>query len=296
VNSKRVRLGLLALRAAISVGLVAFFAWRLDLAPLRAALERIDAAGLAAAVLVVAAPVAALSALRWMTVCRALGLPMGAGRSLELVYVGWFFNQFLPSAIGGDVVRALRTRGMGADWTRVVHSALLDRLLALAAMVLIVVGGWPLVSSLIVDSEVRLGIAALMGVVALGFVALLALPTGFSAAARAVLLSRFAPGAILASVLVHLATALAAWLIARALGLPVTLAAACVLMPLVLFVTMIPISIGGWGVREGAMIGAFAFAGVEPAAALAMSLLFGLVFIAAAAPGAVLWLRDPVRE
>jgi glycosyltransferase 2 family protein len=294
----------LALRAAISAGLIAFFALRLDFEPVRAAFARIDAGGLAAAVLVLAAPLAGLSALRWMVVCRALGLPMGARRSLELVYIGWFFNQLLPSAVGGDVVRALRTRALGVDWKRTVHCALLDRLLALAAMVVIVAAGWPLLAALVGDASHRQGIAIVTGAVALSFGLLVAadrfpLPraaTELAASARALLLGRFAAAAMLLSVLVHLTVALATWLIARALGVPVTLTAACVLMPLVLLVTMVPVSIGGWGVREGAMIAAFGYAGVEPPAAFVLSVLFGLGLVAASLPGALLWLRDPVRE
>jgi glycosyltransferase 2 family protein len=296
VPRKRAHPALLVLRAAVSAGLIVFFALRLDLEPLRAALARVDGVMLCAAFAVVVVPVAALSAVRWWLVCRALGLTMAARRSLELVYVGWFFNQFLPSAVGGDVVRALHTRALGADWARTVHSALLDRLLALEAMVVIGVAGWPLLSALIGDAAARGGIALLLGAVALGFALLLALRTGFSASARAVLLTRVAAPAIVVSVLVHLATALAAWLIARALGLSVSLGAACVLIPLVLFVTMLPISIGGWGVREGAMIAAFGYAGIEPAAAFTLSVLFGLSFVAASLPGALLWLRHPVRE
>lgn len=300
----------LALRAAVSAGLVAFFATHIDLGPIQAALARTDGGGLALAVLVVLVLVAAASALRWLAVCRALDLAMDIRRSLELVYIGWFFNQLLPSGVGGDVVRAVRTRALGIDWSRAVHCVLLDRLLALAAMVLIVAAGWQFIPSLHADAPARHGVLVLLGAVVFAFSLLLvadklplpasnrllAAVVGIAASTRAVLLTRFAAPALLASVVTHLVTALAAWLIARALGLQVTLAATCVLIPLVLFVMMLPISIGGWGVREGAMIAAFGYVGVEPASAFAMSVLFGLSFVAASLPGALLWLRDPVRE
>jgi hypothetical protein len=55
---------------------------------------------------------------------------------------------------------------------------------------------------------------------------------------------------------------------------------------------MVPISVAGWGIREGAMIVAFGFVGVPEADALVVSILFGLTLIAAGAPGGVLWLSE----
>jgi hypothetical protein len=56
---------------------------------------------------------------------------------------------------------------------------------------------------------------------------------------------------------------------------------------------MLPISVGGWGVREGAAIGLFGLVGVSSADALAWSILLGLAGIVAAIPGSLLWLiRD----
>jgi len=54
-------------------------------------------------------------------------------------------------------------------------------------------------------------------------------------------------------------------------------------------VSMIPISFGGWGVREGAMVVFFGLVGVPAADALAMSILFGLAALVAGLPGGVLW-------
>jgi len=63
-----------------------------------------------------------------------------------------------------------------------------------------------------------------------------------------------------------------------------------VLMPPVMLVTTLPISIAGWGVREGAMVAAFAMVGVQADDALALSFLFGVTSIIFALPGGVLWL------
>ena len=53
--------------------------------------------------------------------------------------------------------------------------------------------------------------------------------------------------------------------------------------------TVVPVSIAGWGVREGAMVVAFGFINVPAGAAFAVSVLFGLTLAAASLPGSLFW-------
>ncbi len=64
------------------------------------------------------------------------------------------------------------------------------------------------------------------------------------------------------------------------------------LIPLVMVASAIPISVAGWGVREGAMVAALGLVGVGEAQAFAISLLLGLMLIVAGLPGGLLWLRS----
>jgi hypothetical protein len=73
------------------------------------------------------------------------------------------------------------------------------------------------------------------------------------------------------------------------MDLEVSLLDCVLLVPPVILVTVVPISIAGWGVREGAMVVAFGFINVPPSAAFAMSVLFGLTLAAASLPGSLLW-------
>ena len=63
-------------------------------------------------------------------------------------------------------------------------------------------------------------------------------------------------------------------------------------MPLASLLMTVPISIAGWGVREGVMIIGFGFLGVTPESALAISLLYGLIMLVISLPGVVIWLLD----
>jgi uncharacterized membrane protein YbhN (UPF0104 family) len=51
----------------------------------------------------------------------------------------------------------------------------------------------------------------------------------------------------------------------------------------------IPISIAGWGVREGIMVMGFGYLGVPPEQALALSILYGLLLLVVAIPGVIIW-------
>ena len=94
----------------------------------------------------------------------------------------------------------------------------------------------------------------------------------------------------------HANLALATLVLARGLDIDVTWLDCLVLMPLVLLVTTVPVSIGGWGVREGAMVFAFGLIGVSEHSAFALSFLFGILVVAVSIPGGVIWLMSGERR
>jgi uncharacterized membrane protein YbhN (UPF0104 family) len=98
------------------------------------------------------------------------------------------------------------------------------------------------------------------------------------------------------SVLVHLLTALAAWCAAGAIGADVPLLYTIFLVPPVILVTVVPISIAGWGVREGAMVAAFGYAGLPPGDGLIVSLLFGAGYLVMGAVGGLIWVATSGRQ
>jgi uncharacterized membrane protein YbhN (UPF0104 family) len=83
------------------------------------------------------------------------------------------------------------------------------------------------------------------------------------------------------------------WMLGQSLGLPITLQQWFIVAPTVLLVSMLPISIGGWGVRESAMVVALHGFGISAGDALLPSVLFGLCAVAATLPGGILWVIIP---
>ena len=96
--------------------------------------------------------------------------------------------------------------------------------------------------------------------------------------------------AITWSLMGHINIALMVFLLGISIGLEITWFDCMVLMPPVLLVMTLPISIAGWGVREQAMVAAFALVNVPGEGALALSIMFGLLGLIIGLPGGIVWL------
>jgi hypothetical protein len=92
------------------------------------------------------------------------------------------------------------------------------------------------------------------------------------------------------SALIQLMIVLSVLLIAWSVGLSLAVVDGIAVVPPAILIAVIPITVNGWGLREGAMITAMGLAGVSPADALVVSVLFGVALLMAALPGAIAWL------
>ena len=92
------------------------------------------------------------------------------------------------------------------------------------------------------------------------------------------------------SIFGHINASLMVFILGTGLELHVTILDCIVLVPPILLILTIPISIGGWGVRESVMISGFALVGVTNEAALVLSVLFGLTTLLVSLPGGIVWL------
>lgn len=271
----------------------------------------VDPWGLALAVVLLGG-LSAAQALRWSRVIRAIGKVIGFKDAFLNVLIGFFFNQILPSSIGGDAVRIWRAYRLGLGAVAAVHSVMLDRLSALLALVIMAGLGLPVIFSLLGENPERWGVPVLVvgGLSAFSILFLFdRIPGRFmarwpmkaiaqlSADARRVMLRPVnAVPIIIISLGIHVGVALTVFIIAQAMGLTVGALDCMVLVPPVILFSMVPISIAGWGLREGAMVTAFAFVGVGYEEAFALSVLFGLVIMATGVPGGIIWLLSGSRR
>lgn len=287
------------LRIGFAIGLMVLLFSQLDGAQALRLLAEARPGWLVAALLALTVQTL-LSAWRWRLTARQLGLPIARGRAIREYYLAQIVNQSLPGGLLGDVGRAVRSRG-AAGLRAAAFAVVIERLLGQAAMLAILFVGVAVVT--MTPGGIELPpplprLVALMGIVAvLAALALWLLPglpgaTGARLAGLRAPLMRAVAGPVLPSqIMLSLGTASANLLAfdfcARATGTDLSLAAIAVIVPLILVAMVLPISVAGWGLREGAAAALFPLAGASAAAGLAASIAFGLIFLVSTLPGLV---------
>jgi uncharacterized protein (TIRG00374 family) len=292
------------LKIAISLALIAIVLRAFDVKGVISHFAKVDPATLLLTT-VIALSIALLHTLRWLAVIKANGTRLGFKTALQLVLIGHFFNQALPSSVGGDAVRIWCAYRAGLSFSAAANTVIIDRALTLFSLLLLTAAGLPWLFEIITDPAARWALSAVIfaGVAGFGvFLALRRLPQliarwrvvrallSLAALARKVMSrARYALPIILLSVLSFIGFAIIVFYIAHAMQLDITLRDCVLLVPPVILVTVVPVSIAGWGVREGAMVVAFGFINVPAGAAFAVSVVFGLTLAAASLPGSLLW-------
>jgi uncharacterized membrane protein YbhN (UPF0104 family) len=245
--------------------------------------------------------------LRWRRISAECGAPLGLGQAMRFNLIGTFFNQTLPSSIGGDAVRLWLVARGGAGWRAATYSIFVDRAIGLIALAIIIVASLPWSYNLIGDPHGRSALlfvdfAALAGGV--GFLVLGTLPWPWlkrwwgthhlhacAVIANRVIFSRKdGPAIAVLSILVHVLAVVIAWCVVQSITAPVVFGQIFQLVPPVMLITMLPISIAGWGVREASMALAFGYAGLLPNEGVNISLLYGAVTFLVGAFGGLVWI------
>jgi hypothetical protein len=245
-------------------------------------------------------------AARWQTLIRACGAELSLRQLFRYSMVALFFNQTLPSSVGGDAMRVWLV-GKETNWRIAAYSVFIDRVIGVVALAIIVTACLPWTLTLVQNPIGRAALLLIgLGCIAAGgvFVAL--------AWERLSILQRWAPTRHLAavarvaldilrsprplawtffnSIVIHFLTAASAWISAQAIGAEMPFLYALFLVLPVILISIVPVSVAGWGVREGAMAAAFGYAGLAPSDGLIVSLLYGLTYLAVGIVGGLVWI------
>jgi hypothetical protein len=195
----------------------------------------------------------------------------------------------------------------GAGWRAATYSIFIDRAIGLIALAVVIVASLPWSYRLIDDSHGRsallvvdfAALAAGAGFLVLGRLRWPWLKRWWgthhlhacSVIANRLIFSRQrGPKLAAISLLVHVLTVVAAWCVVRSIAAPVLFGQIFQLVPPVIMITMLPISIAGWGVREATMMVAFGYAGLAQTDGTVVSILFGAVFFIVGGVGGLVWI------
>jgi len=295
-----------AIKILVSAALLYLALRKVNFADLIARLDLTSAAWLALAVAITFLQIF-IGVLRWRIVSAECGAPLPLRQAMRYNVIGTFFNQTLPSSIGGDAVRLWLVARNGAGWRAATYSIFVDRAVGLIALAVIIVASLPWSAHLISDAYGRsalilIDFAALAG--GAGFLVLGILPWPFLKrwwathhihacaviANRVIFNRRNEPAIAILSFLVHFLAVVIAWCVVQSIAAPVGFDQTFLLIPPVMLITMLPISIAGWGVREATMGLAFGYAGLVTNEGVNISLLYGAVSFVVGAFGGLVWI------
>lgn len=290
-----------ALRFAGVAALLIMLFWFIDVGEAIAQLKQTDWRWLIPAFIVIQLQIV-LSAIRWKVTLGRLGQSITAKRAIGEYFLATVVNLSLPGGVGGDAARAYRNRQPEALSVS-VHGVLIERLAGQVALLLVSISGWLLWPLLMQGSLPAFALRTFVGTLLLVLLISVSLWV----------VVRYAPDKITRSVVDFGPALHAAWISDRqwivqgvlSLGIvctyllvflfssyavqaPLTVFATITIVPLVLLSMLIPLSIGGWGIREAAAAVLWPFVGLSSEAGIATSVVYALVSLFACLPGTLL--------
>jgi len=302
-----------AIQIALTVVLLVALARVLDPAKLRQLLQAANPVWLTVGFIILTAQ-QIISAERWRLVVVALSAPQ---------YRMWFYlfwqglsmlcSMVLPSIIGADLVRTYALSGRTPIGT-VVRIVLIDRALGLLALATLVIVSVLVLPGFFSAQPLLLLSVAIAVCGPATYLVLTRLVPRLRGTQRLVLaarelgldLKRTVEGkgstrVILISLSLHLLSVFAFLALGNAIGMPeVDFVHYLAIVSCALLVTIIPISIGGWGIRESALVIGFGLVSVEPERAFTLSATFGLLVMLSSAVVALLgiptFFQKPIED
>lgn len=243
---------------------------------------------------------------RWKIVLSQINIFASFKEVLKILWIGLFFNQVLPSTIGGDAFRGYYLYKKDNTIVDAVMSVMLDRMIGFISLVLIVIATLFFVLDIVNEPIARLGILTISigATLTLFFVLSLDFLTqnflhiklfkglySLAIQGRKLVLT-ISPGIKLVAtgILIHSLTLIVYMLLSIGMNLDVNLFEFVIILPILNLLMIVPISLAGWGLREGVMVIGLGYIGVSPENAFALSILYGILLFLTSLPGLLIWL------
>ncbi len=300
------------IKIAFSIALVVFFVSKVDIRSVEniiGTFSGVKALTMGATIFLLQT---CLGGVRLPRILKLYRHQLNAFSSIRICLIGNFFSQTMVSFVGGDAVRIWCLKKRIFISTKEATSViLLDRVIGFVALILLFVVVMPVLLNIITASTMRYGVIslALMSVIGvIVFFILGAVPLHFKEKKWVGLIldlcsnSRYLFSslrdsiiAFLLSVGIQVLNVCAIYGIFHIYGTDVTFLMCLVLATPAMLISMLPISIAGWGVRESAMVMGFSLLGVPADVILAVSITFGISVFLGGLPGMFLFLLERKR-
>jgi len=311
-------LAITLVKAIVSIGLLALLFSRVDVSRLWGVARNASLGWLAFALLLYLAMLLA-SALRWGVLLRAQHVRLPFSFLTQSFLVATFFNNFLPSNIGGDVIRIADSAKAAGSKTLATTVVLIDRGLGVLGLALIAATGATIMQRMAVG-PVGPGILwAGFGLGAIVATPALLMPEAVTKLLQPLrvfhrewvderiekltyALTRFkeTPAALAAcfagAVVVQAILVLFYVAIARSMNIPIGFAELAVIVPVSFIVQMVPLSVNGFGIREATFGFYFTRLGLPLESALLVSFVGAALIMLFSLSGGVAYLSRTARS
>ncbi len=295
----------LGLRALIGLSILVFLFLYFDFAEIAKHLRALERGPVIGACLVLALQYVLASG-RWWAILRRLETPIAGREALAMFGLGALANLVLVTSVAGLSVRAFLLVRLGVRASAAAASLVAERMAAMTGLIISVAIGSMFAFSLLAPHIARLETSWSMAVYGLG--GLMVAGAGILAIWRYDWAKRFVQQVrvifgsyattvflIVLSLLIVVAGFAAVAVLARGMDIVLNPIVLIAILPFVAFVSALPISIGGWGVREGSMVAGLGLMGVGAEEAVALSIAYGLagllMTLTLGAMASLLWMR-----
>jgi hypothetical protein len=247
-----------------------------------------------------------IAAYRWRLIMKLLDFHEKVSFYVQSYFRGSFFNQVLPGSIGGDAVRTIELVQKGYDKKDAIYGIFVDRIIGLVGLLVL-----NLIANNLFYGSFPSWLYQLLNLITLGGIAgflmlfvfeKFTFLTKFAFSNLFVRLSKrlnklYRNKALLIqhiaiTVVVHIFSILAIYALALSVEVDLNLQTLLIAIPPVFLLTIVPISLAGWGVRESGMVGILMLVGAQKEEILVVSVLYGLLLIISAIPGAWFWNKN----
>ena len=251
--------------------------------------------------------------MRWLGLSNFIGLKLSFLSAWKNILIGFFFNQTLISTIGGDAVRVILLSNHG--YLLAFKTIFIDRLFGLYASCFLCFLGYFIAnvqnysSFKFFEFFLLLPIFSLLTFLFIFFFEKISLY--FKVIKKTtdkikifelikdlkviILNLKLFSKSFLLSILIQLGTALSGVLILKSLNLNINYIEFSFLFIFVLLISTIPVSLGGWGIRENIMVMVMSSINLQEEFSLSLSIIFGLIMLLVGIPGGLLWILGKFR-
>jgi glycosyltransferase 2 family protein len=273
--------------------------------------HKLSAVTVVVVLILLASQVSIIAGLRLKLILDAVGQRCGVPTTVQVALSGFFFEQVAFGFVGGDAMRLWLLHRTDVPLRSAVEAIVIDRCFGLAGLLLLAGVGLPGLVALLTGfhwlSVVAAGLvaAAIGGVLAVLLLMRMArwLPPTVVAEIKSLIhAARDIPGvrnnlltAFVLAAATHCMNVVVFLLLGRDLGISLTLWQWFLIVPPALLISMLPISAGGWGLREASFVVGLASFGIRPEEAILPPIIFGLGVLAVTLPGGVIWLVNRKR-